>query len=36
VEVATDTARSADFYKFRLARLPALSHVTVEVQRVYT
>jgi cation diffusion facilitator family transporter len=34
VEVATDTPRQADFYKQRLGRLPSLSHVTVEVQRI--
>jgi cation diffusion facilitator family transporter len=34
VEVATGTARQADFYKLRLARLPSLSHVTVEVRRL--
>lgn len=33
VEVATDHARQADFYKQRLGRLPSLSHVTVEVQQ---
>lgn len=34
VEVATQSARQADFYKPRLARLPFVSHVTVEIQRL--
>jgi cation diffusion facilitator family transporter len=34
VEVATESARQAEFYKRRLSRLPALSHVTVEVRRL--
>ncbi len=31
--VATDTPRDAAFYRARLAEVPALSHVTIEVQR---
>ncbi len=33
VSVATDAPRDAAFYRARLADLPALSHVTIEVQR---
>jgi cation diffusion facilitator family transporter len=34
IEVATETTKQADFYKQRLARLPSLSHLTVEIRRV--
>lgn len=33
VAVATDAPRDAAFYRARLAEVPALSHVTIEVQR---
>lgn len=33
LSVATAQARGPEFYRARLARFPALSHVTVEVQR---
>ena len=36
VAVATDTDREAPFYRARLARVPALSHLTVEVVRTAT
>ena len=33
VSVLTSKAREADFYRARLARVPLLSHLTVEVSR---
>ena len=33
VQVVTSTSRNAGFYRERLARLPSLSHVTIEVVR---
>ncbi len=33
VQVVTNSARDADYYRARLARLPSLSHLTLEVTR---